>query len=312
MRMRGVTPIFFFILALAAAGAVVAGPQARIGGIVTDSDGNPLPGAVITITSDELASYHKEIKVGNDGEFKALILDATRVYLMHVEAPGFQAAERELDVAIGSTDNFFEFVLKSHEELAASQEMSIREQPGYKELEEGRDLLAAGKNEEARAKFAAAVEAMPDLIPALASLAQLDHQAGRYEEALATARKCLEEDEEAVDCLAIAANACQSLGDLEGRAAYMLRYQELNPEDPTILFNNAVAFLNKMDDEGARPLLEQCLQADPDFPECLFEYGMLLLRSGDMEGAKTKLEHYVEVAPDSPDASTALETIKYL
>ena len=212
MRMRGVTLILFSILALAAAGVVIAGAQARIGGIVTDSNGNPLPDAVITITSDEVSSYHKEIKVGKDGKFKALILDATRVYLMHVEAPGYQPAERELDVPAGSTDSFFEFVLKSHEELVVSQKQSIREQPGYKEYEEGRNLLAAGKNEEARAKFAAAVEAMPDLIPALASLAELDHQAGRYEEALATARKCLEEDEEVIDCLAIAANACQSLG----------------------------------------------------------------------------------------------------
>ena len=312
MHMRGVTLSFFFFLVLAFAGVVIAGPQARFGGLVTDTDGNPLPDAVITITSDQVSSYHKEIKVGEDGTFKALILDATRVYLMHVEAPGYQPAERVLDIGVGTSDSFFEFALKSHEELAASQEQNTREQPGYKELLEGRELLAAGKNEEARAKFAAAVEALPDFIPALTALAELDQQAGLHEEALATARRCLEEDEEAIDCLAIAANACQGLGDEEGRAVFLARYQELNPEDPTILFNNAVAFLNKMDDEGARPLLERCLQADPDFPECLFEYGMLQLRSGDMEGAKTSLEHYVEVAPDAPDAATAVETIKYL
>ncbi|MFV2071047.1 MAG: tetratricopeptide repeat protein [Thermoanaerobaculales bacterium] len=312
MHMRCVTLSFCSFLVLAAASVVIAVGQARFGGVVTDTGGNPLPDAIITITSDEVSSFHKEIKVGKDGTFKALILDATRVYLLHVEAPGYQPAERVLDIDIGTSDSFFEFALKSHEELAVSQEQDIREQPGYKEFLEGRELLATDKNEEARAKFAAAVEALPKFVPALAALAELDQQAGLHEEALAAAHRCLEEDEEAIDCLAIAANACQSLGDEEGRAAFLARYKELNPEDPTILFNSAVAFLNKMDDEGARPLLERCLQANPDFPECLFEYGMLQLRSGDMEGAKTSLEHYVEVAPDAPDAATAVETIKYL
>jgi len=304
--------VYLFLFVLAAASLVHAGAQARIEGVVTDTKGNPIPGAVITITSDELATFNKVINVNKKGEFKTLILDATRHYSFQVEAEGYQGQARPFKVSVGSTDNFFEFKLFSIAEATAAGKMDLLEQPGYKEFEEGKALFAAGDQEGARAKFKEAVAAKPDLLPALGALADLNYEAGDMAGALEMAGRCLEEDDESIQCLAIAANASQSLGNEEAYNEYMARYQELNPEDPTILYNDAAAFLNKMDDEGARPLLERCLDADPDFPPCNFEYGMLLLRTGDMEGAKSHLEKYLEVAPDGPDAAMAQETIKYL
>lgn len=304
--------VYLSLLVLAAASLVHAGAQARIEGVVTDTKGNPIPGAVITITSDELATFNKVINVNKKGEFKTLILDATRHYSFQVEAEGYQGQARPFKVSVGSTDNFFEFKLFSIAEATAAGKVDLLEQPGYKEFEEGKALFAAGDQEGARAKFKEAVAAKPDLLPALGALADLNYEAGDMAGALEMAGRCLEEDDESIQCLAIAANASQSLGNEEAYNEYMARYQELNPEDPTILYNDAAAFLNKMDDEGARPLLERCLDADPDFPPCNFEYGMLLLRTGDMEGAKSHLEKYLEVAPDGPDAAMAQETIKYL
>jgi len=304
--------IFLFLTVLAAASLVHAGAQARIEGTVTDTKGNPIPGAVITITSVEVATYKKVVKVDKKGQFKILILDATRYYSFQVDAEGYQSQTRPFKVGAGSTDNHFEFQLFSIAEATAAGKIDFLEQPGYKEFEEGKKLFEAGDMEGARAKFREAVTAKPDLLQALAALAELNYQAGDMAGALEMAGRCLEEDDESVQCLAIAANSSQSLGDEEAFNAYMVRYQELNPDDPTILYNDAAIFLNKMDDDGARPLLEQCLDVDPEFPPCNFEYGMLLLRTGDMEGAKAHLEKYLEVAPDGPEAAMAQETIKYL
>jgi tetratricopeptide (TPR) repeat protein len=304
--------MFLLLLVFATASLIHAGAQARIEGRVTDTEGNPIAGAVVTITSAELATFSKVIKVDKKGLFKTLILDATRHYEFEVSAEGYQGQKRPFKVGAGSTDNVFEFQLLSVAEATAAGQMDLLEQPGYKEFEEGKTLYEAGDIEGARAKFREAVEAKPDLLQALGALAELNYEADDMEGALEMASRCLEEDDESINCLAIAANASQALGKEEAYAEYMARYQELNPEDPTILYNDAAAFLNKMDDDGARPLLEQCLAADPDFPPCNFEYGMLLLRTGDMEGAKAHLEKYLEVAPDGPDASMAQETIKYL
>jgi len=304
--------IFLILLVLATAGLVHAGAQARIEGIVTDTQGNPIPGAIITVTTEEMASFNKVIKGDKKGHFKALILDATRHYVFNVEAEGYQGQQRPFKVGAGSTDNHFEFKLLSITEATAVGKMNLLEQPGYKEFEEGKALFDEGDLEGARNKFRESVAAKPDLLPALGALAELNYEAGDMAGALEMADRCLEEDDESVQCLAIAANASQALGNEEGYSGYMARYQELNPEDPTLLYNDAAVFLNKMDDDGARPLLEKCLEVDPDYPPCNFEYGMLLLRTGDMEGAKSHLEKYLEVAPDSADAAMAQETIKYL
>jgi len=289
-----------------------AGPQARIYGQVTDADGNPLPMATITYTTDELNSFEKTITVKDDGTFKALILDATRVYIFHVSAPGYIGHDEEFKVSVGTTDNEFVFALRTVAEANAQQVLDLSEQPGYKELEEGRNLLKAGQKTEAIALFEQALVAIPDLLPAMEYLTEAQYDTGDLKNALTTAKRCLEEDDESLGCLAIAANASGDLGDTEAHEEFMARFQELNPDDPASIFNKAVVFLNAMDDAQAKPLLEQCLDADSDFPKCLFEYGMVLFRGGDIDGAKINFEKYLEVAPDGEDAATAAETVKWL
>jgi tetratricopeptide (TPR) repeat protein len=292
--------------------SVHAGTQAKIEGLVTDVEGKPIAGAVVTITTTEVTNYEKTLTTDNDGEFQTLILDATRTYDLLVEADGYQPQKRPFKVGAGSTDNLFEFSLLTTAQVAGIEERKQLEEPGLKELYEGRELLKTGDKEGALAKFKEAAEAKPDLVEALARIAELTYGAGDQTGALEAAKKCLAQEPEARQCLAIAINASGELGDEAGHAEYLARYQEVNPDDPTLLFNQAAGFLNNLDDEKAQPLLERCLAADPDFPQCNFEYGMLLLRLGDMEGAKKYLQKYLEIAPTGPLAPTAEETIKYL
>jgi tetratricopeptide (TPR) repeat protein len=289
-----------------------AGTQAKVAGRVTDLEGNPIAKATITVTTPAVSSFKKKVTTDKNGEFQFLILDATRNYVFHVSAEGFQQAERPFKVGVGSTDNFFEFSLQTPNQAAAAAGVKQLEQPGYKELHEGRELLKAGDAAAARAKFEEALAAKPDLVDARILLAEAIYQTGDWKGALSAAKECLEADPESSECLAIASNAAGELGDETTRIEYMARYRELNPDDPTVLFNEAAVFLNNLDDAGAKPLLEKCLDVDPEHPECNFEYGMLLLRLGDMEGAKKHLQKYLEVAPDGPLAATAEETIKYL
>lgn len=311
MRIHPISVLAAALIALETANAF-AGAQARIAGRVTDSDGQPIVGAVVTITSADVAAFEKVVETNKDGAFKVLILDATRRYLMHVEAKGYQAQERPFKVGVGTTDTLFEFSLASIQEAQAATTAEILDQPGYKEIREARKLFQAGDKEGALEKFKEAEAAVPDLLPAVAAVADLNLELGRPEEALAAARRCLAIDDESVDCLAIAANAANELGDEAARSEFMARYKELNPDDPALLYNSAAVFLNKLDDESAQPLLEQCIASDPEFALCHFEYGMLLLRQGDMEGARKHLEIYLELAPDGSEAATANETLKYL
>jgi tetratricopeptide (TPR) repeat protein len=286
--------------------------QARVSGVVTDTAGKPIPNALVTITCPELQAFKKELKTDKKGRYKVLLLDATKTYHYAVTADGYQTYETRKKVPIGSTDNQVDFKLNTIEEALASQQQDVRQQPGYKELEEGLALAQQGQLEEARGKIEVAVEAIPDSVQAWKMLCEVEYELADYEAALEHAERCLEIDDEATGCLAVAANSAHNLGQTDKHAIYITRYQDLNPDDPATVFNQAVTHLNALDDEQARPLLERCLEIDPDFPKCLYEYGMMLLRSGDLEGAKQHLERYLEVDPEGVDAATAAETVKYL
>jgi len=312
MRRRNTRAAVLATVVLTVASAVSAGPQSRVSGIVVDSEGNPIAGATITLTSDELPSFEKSVSTEADGEFRILILDATKTYLFTVTADGYIKHQQQIKVPVGTTDNEYTFELATPEQRSKTRKQELLEQPGYKQYDAAVHLIEAGQIEQAHEKLQAAIAAKPDLIQAHEALASLDFDSGDHELALATARRCLEVDDESLKCLAVAANAAGLVGDTDAEQAYLARYQELNPDDPATLFNQAAVFLNKMDDASAQPLLEQCLAVDPDYGKCLFQYGMLLLRAGDLEGAKSHLQHYLEVAPDGADADAARETVKYL
>jgi len=307
------TAVVVLVIGISLIGSLApASTQARVAGTVVDTAGVPIQGATITVTCPESSSYEKVLESDANGRFKILLLDATKIYVFSTEAPGYTGDVREIKVGVGTMENEFTFQLQSQQESIEAEREAIFEKPGYKEYKEGRELFNSGDLDGARAKYAEAVAAVPDIAPAWAGLADIDYRNGDFKSAMDAAETCLEYDDQNAKCLAIAANSAKELGDAEAETLYMHRYQELNPDDPTSLFNQAAEYLNALDDDKARPLLEQCLEIDPEFPECLFEYGMVLLRAGDLEGAKDHLNTYLEVAPDGKDATAASETVKYL
>jgi hypothetical protein len=181
--------VVFVISVLAAAGLAYAGAWARIQGTVTDSKGSPIPNAVITITGDpahDFINFNKVVTVDKEGKFGALILilDATQRYVFHVRAEGYQKQERSFKVGAGSTPNKvypvssgyraswnefnfqllsfaeasapgrIEFIkqLLSFAEASAAGQIELVKQPGYKELEEAKNLYKAGETPRAHGR----------------------------------------------------------------------------------------------------------------------------------------------------------------
>jgi tetratricopeptide (TPR) repeat protein len=303
----------FAVLALISTSSQVgAVGEARIRGFITDTQGNPIPGAELLVTCVERSGYSKTVEIKEDGKYSVMIIDATKNYIFKVSAPGYVTHEQKIKVGVGSMDNDYSFQLLSEEERQKQLQEEASDQPGYREYTEGRDLFMAGKVDEAEAKLLEAVEIIPDMYSGWRALARISFDQEEWDEALERARRCLELDAESVECLAVASNAASMLGDDAAYQEYFSRYQALNPEDPASLFNKAVEFLNSMDDAQAKPILERCLQVEPEYGPCLFEYGMVLLRTGDMAGAKEYFQKYLEVEPDGENAGTAAETLKYL
>jgi tetratricopeptide (TPR) repeat protein len=286
--------------------------QGRVKGTVVDGEGKPVPNAKVVITCPEITTYKKEMTADKKGVFTTLIVDATKQYLFHVEAPGFQAIEQLNKPLIGGQTLEVTFTLKSVQQVEQESVQQALQQPGIKELREGRDLLDAGRKTEARAKFAEAVAIKPDLHLGWLELALLDIEAGKNDDALAEVDKCLAVSPSFAACLAAGANAAKAKGDTALFDKYMSAYKTANPTDPAVPYNEAVAYLNKGDDVKAKPLLEQALAADPTYPDALFQLGMVFLREGDSAKSRELLTKFLEVAPEHKEAASAREMLNYL
>lgn len=296
-----------FWLFWALPGLVFAQAQGHVKGTVTDSQGNPIAGAKVTITCRELGTFRKELTTDKKGKFSLVIVDATKIYTFRVEAPGYQGIEQDHKPLIGGQTLEINFSLKKLEEVAREME-----DPAVTDLREGRDLWDKGKKAEAREKFAAAVGKNPQLYLAWLALGEANLELGKAQEALVAAEKCLGIKPDQAPCLALGANAALAKGDKALYEQYMERYKQVNPSDPAVLFAEAAEYLNKGEDGKARPLLEQALASDPDYAPALYELAMVFVRAGDNAKAKELLLHLLEVAPEYKDAETAKEMLKYL
>lgn len=291
---------------------LLAQAQGRIKGVVTDTHGKAIPGAKVILTCPEIANFRRELTADQKGGFATLIVDATKQYLFHVEAQGFQPIEQMNKPLIGGQTLELSFALRSVQELQVEAQQKVLEQPGIKQAREAQELLEAGKVEEARAKFAEAVAAKPDLYVAWLALGDIDQKAGKNDEALVAAEKCLAVKAEFPQCLALAMNATQAKGDKAAYAKYGERYKAANPTDPTLYYNEAVSYLNKGDDAKAKPLLEKALEVDPKYADAVFQLGMVYFRLGDTAKAKETLQKFIAMAPNHKEAPTAQEMLKYL
>ena len=301
------------------AGALLLAPaflfaqaQGRIKGTVLDTKGNPIKGAKIIMTCPEIANFHREVAADDKGAWATLVVDATKNYLFHCEAPGYRPVEKLEKPLIGGQTLELPFTLTSIAELQAQEQQKALEEPGMKQLREAHDLLDADRPAEARAKFAEAVAAKPDLYLAWLGMGDLDQKAGKNDEALAATEKCLAIKPNFPQCLALGMNAAQGKKDKALYEKYATAYKEANPSDPVVFFNEAVPFINKGDFAGAKPLLEKAIAADPKYADAMFQLGMVLFRSGDTAKAKDLLQKFIEAAPNHKEAPTAKEMLKYM
>jgi Tfp pilus assembly protein PilF len=292
---------------------LLAQAQGRVKGLVTDAEtGKPISGAKIVLTCPEITTFHRELTTDAKGGFATLIVDATKRYTFHVEAPGYQAVEETHKPMIGGQTLELAFPLKSVKAVQLEAQQKALEEPGIKEAREGQELLREGKTQEARAKLVEAVTVKPDLYVAWLVLGDIDQKAGKNDDALAAAEKCLAIKPDFPQCLALAMNATQAKGDRVAYERYVERYKATNPTDPVLYYNEAVAYLNKGDDANAKPLLEKVLEVDPKYADAMFQLGMVYFRMGDTAKAKELLQKFIETAPSNKDVPTAQEMLKYM
>lgn len=308
------------LMLLAAAVAVVfvqpalAQNSARIFGVVTDHEGNPVDGATVLMEFQGGLTRSFETSSNARGEYIQVGL-ASGPYLVTITAEGVGGARYNLRVSAGEEFELDVQVLGrgqvdrtglSAEEIA---DLEAREATAGA-FAGGLEAARGGNYDEAAQFLAEAIEATPDCGECLRNLGIVEFQRGNYDEAEQALRRATEiapDDAAAFDALADVYNTQRRFDEAGEASAEATRLSggAAGGGDAGAVFDQGLIAWNAGRLADARGLFEQTLELDPSHGEAHYWIGMANLNAGQMAEAVASWRIYVEREPNGRFAAQA-------
>jgi tetratricopeptide (TPR) repeat protein len=313
-----------FIIALAVPAVVLAGPistpapqfNARVAGVVTDADGNPLEGVKVTITMiyQDPNRPTPPIEVTTDDEGRYFVRE-TRIDRARISAEleGYEYYAVEVDLRLGRNTHDIvmsppvvpEEVLRA---TAANEAYSL----GVAAFDAGNYEEAIRYMEQARSNIDDNEENNQALAAITQNIGNSYLALGKYEEAVVAIKDWLERSPDSPDARLALAQAYNELGDTEAAAAEVEAAMATGAEDPESHYNMGVMMIDSGDVEGGIAEIEAAVALRPDFPLAHKQLGYAYARTGEYQKAIDHFELFLEQDPDSPEAADVQQFIAAL
>jgi len=246
--------------------------------------------------------------------------------VIELEQGDYQEAVDAADAAIahGSTDmtifraRWEAYRLMGNEEMTAQAAADLEKFGALAEeakriYNEGIKELKAGNKEFAFVKFEQALDADPNLEPALFAVATTGFEIGKYAESAAASQTILEADPGNADALRLRYNTALQLDDEDMLMEALLGIYPVEPETAKKgLWLLAMAAYNANDNERSKERFERVLAVDPNNAQAHYLLGLVYLGEDDKGKTQEHLERFIELAPDDPDAAAAKDILAYI
>ena len=268
-------------------------------GTVTDSDGNPIPDVRVTVTSEQLSSFHKTLTTNAKGEFKIRFQENQSQYRFDFlfEKPGFESFTQPLSVsAIDQRRETFVMeasetqVVQIHGDL--SSVVTGSSNAAIEAFNAGLTAQRGGDLETAREKFEEAAAADDTLAPAQIALAQVLVDQKEYEAAIARADRVLELSGDRAEALRVKHLALRAQGrtDEADAVAVELEQAEDAAATATRLYNEGGEAFQAGDQEAALALFLRAAELDPSLIEAHHAIATLELANGNYDASAAAAE----------------------
>jgi len=285
-----------FLAALVALGlALPATAQNLVVGKVTDIKGQPVEGAVITISQPSSGRKY-ETKSGKDGTYTQVGLIAG-AYEIVVSKEGVGTSKGNINVRGGRVPA--NFVLG----VSAGEGMS-------RTFEEGVALSATGDYDAAIGKFMEALKTNPQCADCYYNIGVANAGKKDFPKAEEAFKKAIEQkpSAEAYNGLAsvyTAQRKVEEAAEAGKKAAELSAAAGGGTASPDATYNQGVILWNAGKIAEAKVLFEQVIAANPNHAEAHYQLGMALVNEGNLKGAGAEFETYLKLAPNGPNAAQA-------
>lgn len=315
---RTVSLLLLFLIAGAA--PALAQRDAVIAGKVVDTEGNPVAGAAVEITSMDRGDV-KTLRTNDEGEYLGRGF-RPEVYLIRVSAEGFMPFEQQVkanlgmnavdftiaagtpqpDVDFGTLNNLYERSFTAYE--AASQSNAAADWEQARSLVT--DLLAGMEG-------LTSPEADTMRESALEILGRSEMELGNPDASITAWDAIIEANPESVVANVWAAQVHTQAQNFDAALPYLKRAAELAPDDAGIQYNAGAVMLQQGEVEPGIAAMERALELRPEgFTVAMKNLGYAYLRVQRYEEAVEMLKGYLEAAPDAPDRAEVEQMITAL
>ena len=198
------------------------------------------------------------------------------------------------------------FATSGEQAVDAAAGEQVREQTAIALIEEGNALEDAGRAEDAKSRYEAAVRAAPRFARAHLNLGNAWMAMGRMDAAVDAFRQAIAHAPEHAGAHYNLGNAYLRSGRVQEARAELTESVRLQPDFANARLSLGAALEETGQRVEAAAQYREAIRARPDFAEAHYNLGTVLLALGDAGGAADALRRAVDANPDLASAHVAL------
>ena len=316
MLSRSALIIFVVLFSTASALAQAGRGTARLGGVIVDPNGKPIPSAKIEISFTREENVKRETTSNKNGEWGFMGL-GTGQWVIVASAPGFIPVSQNVFVSQLEKPAKLTIVLqRAKEEFGV-----IKDEASFALLDEANAYYKDGKYDAARALYQQFLDKNPAAYQVLLNIGDCYREKEDYENAL-KAYNTLIEQAKADSAMGkdMSAKGLAAIGlcylrqsNLEEAQKYFKQSLDTSPEDENLAYNVGEIYFSNQKIDDALTYFELAVKIKPDWPDPYFKLGYVYLNKGDMTKAVEYFEQFLKLEPDterSAQVQNIINTIK--
>jgi tetratricopeptide (TPR) repeat protein len=323
ITIRRTVAICALAIGLASAAVPAFAQTGQIKGKVTDAQGNPVEGAIVSLQDLDKGGKPLTTKTNKKGEYMQVGLSPAQ-YKITVTKDALSSSR---DTKVGLDMATLDFKLEAAGGKATGSKEDVakakaKADAATKAFADGVALTNEGKHDDAIAKFNEVIAAVPNCAECYANIGTVYGMAKKYPEAETAYKKAIELKADFADAYNGLANVYNAEKKFDLAAEASKKAMELigtptagaapgaapAAATPSQVFNQGVILWNAGKIPEAKAQFEAAVQADPNMADARYWLGMAMVNAGTpeaMKAAKPHFETYLKLAPTGQYAETA-------
>lgn len=290
--------------------------KGRIGGVVVDETGNPIPSAKIVVQFQKNTEVKQETTTNKKGEWSIIGL-GTGMWKVTASAEGYIPSYTDIYARQLERNPKVTLALKK---AVQSEGVIIEDEASLQTLEKGNQLFKEKQFDEARAVYEQFLEQNPNAYQAHLSIGDCYREKGEFEKALEEYNEVFESaKEDELMKKEIMAKALARIGecylkkeDFEKAQEYFKKSIETYPENEILAYNVGEIYFSNQKIDEAIEYFSLASKIKPDWSEPYLKLGYVYLNKADNASAIENFEKFLKLEPDSERSDTVKNILDYL